>query len=525
MPWAFWGSRDRSDAQPRRERRTKSRRKTAQRRLFVESLETREVFAGVVDVQIAPLVGAGTLNLVGDGSNNDVEIRQTTTPGEYTITGKNGTLLQLNTAGVTMPSVTINGIIGNMTVGLGTGNDTFTFAGITAGGVSNIPGNLTITNDDGSNVNILDHVMVNGDFTVNKLAASSGYSELQILSSTVIGDTIANNVGVGSGDTKTTIDSSSLQAGGAGNWALLLINGTGQDILDVRGSSQFGTGSFIGAQPIFAVVNGAGGSRTTFTGASQVAGPGTTTVYGNIAINNGGSLAGQVDIVTFNGANVLGGVTINNANGTTQTMVLNSTLGSHLSAGLGGPLLVNNNAGFDELVMTGSSIPYGAAINNDVGAVGASLWGSSTQITNTSIGTRPLGPALPTPGDALQIIGDNGADIVNLSGATLGGTLNVSALGNGNNSVSLINQTAMAVLNLVTGSGNDTLLINDSRVSTAVNILLGAGSDTFSAINVDPATEWPSALLGAIVINGGAGVDFTDVGGLALGAIGFELPL
>jgi hypothetical protein len=51
---------------------------------------------------------------------------------------------------------------------------------------------------------------------------------------------------------------------------------------------------------IYVIVNGAGGSRTTFTGANDIAGPGTTTVYGRVEVSNGVALPGQLNIVTLN---------------------------------------------------------------------------------------------------------------------------------------------------------------------------------------------------------------------------------
>ena len=73
-------------------------RKWLRRSLRLEHLESRTVFsAGVVDVQLAPFAPPGSaLNLLGDGSNNEVEIHQTLNVGEYVIEGKNGTLLKLN---------------------------------------------------------------------------------------------------------------------------------------------------------------------------------------------------------------------------------------------------------------------------------------------------------------------------------------------------------------------------------------------------------------------------------------------
>lgn len=495
------------------------------RRLLFEALEQREVLSGIVDVFVA----GGTITLVGDGSNNGVEMRSTGVPGEYKIDGVPDTLLRLNGAPPTLPSLTVNGISGDISVSLGTGNDAFSFLESAPGVMSTTPANLWIFNDDGSNVNTVSDVLVNGLLSVTKNVGSSGYSELHIVSSTIIGDTLINNIGAGvdTGDTWTVIDSSSLQGGTTGQ-ALLLENPYGKDILDVRGNSQFGTGPFpVLPFPIVIINNGGGGSRTTFTGASAVAGPGTTTVYGDLQITNGTNVVGFFDVVTFNGSNVLGDVLLDNADGDTETIVTNSNLGSHLVPAvggglLGGPTVVRNMTGYDKFTMTDSTVPWGLLIDNDFGN-GSSLWGSTTTITNSRIGTNPYCPALPTPGDALQILGDNARDVVNLNGTTLGGRLNLGSLFNGNNELNITNASSMSGIFLVTGTGNDKVLIDNSSILVDVFIFLSDGADRLEIRGVDPTTEWPSALLGTIFMNGGLGVDTTNLDAIAMGALSFEL--
>ena len=220
----FWGN-------PRKA----SKKKTPRRRsrfMRMESLEDRQVLTGVVNVIIDPVNAPGQLTLEGDASNNAIEIRQTGQVGEYAISGVSGTLLQLNMAGVTMPSVQINGIINDIAVDLMGGNDTFSFLSVGGGTTqSSVPANLLITNSGGSNLNILDRVLINGDLEVTKDAGASSFSELRILNSRIIGDTIVDNVGDGNGDSMTVIDTSHLQGGGTGEDALVITNGFGQDTL------------------------------------------------------------------------------------------------------------------------------------------------------------------------------------------------------------------------------------------------------------------------------------------------------
>ncbi len=504
-------------------------RRGSSRRLLFEGLENRNLLAaGVVDVQVFPLLAAGELDLIGDLSNNEVRISQTVNVGEYRIDGLNGTLLQVNGAGVTMPTVTVNGITGDISVDLATGNDIFTFDNTyaAAGQPSNVPNHLIIDNDDGSNQNVLSDLLINGDLLVSKVLGTSGYSELQIVNTFVIGYTVVDNTAGGTGgDTWTVINNSSLQGNGAAGPAFTLSNGDGKDIIDVQGNSQFGTGPFPGA--VVMISNAAGGSRTTFTGSGAAAGFGTTTVYGDMYISNGTNLPGTLDTVTFNGSNVLGDVLVTNGDGNTSVTVTNSTLGSHLVAApfpgvIGGPLLVANGAGFDQLSMTNSSAPWGVGIDNDFGA-NTNVWGSVTQITNSQIGTAPFGPAIPGfPGVAFGMRGDNGRDLVNLSGTTVDGILGLELYA-GNNEVNLTSQTRMDALYVVTLGGNDTLLIDDAAIAVSIYVRLGSGADTFIVRNVDPATEWPSALLGSIDIDGEIGVDTTNLSALALGALGFEV--
>lgn len=520
----FWFSKRRKKVQTS----VKASRKRS-RFLRFEGLECRAVLAaGVVDVQIFPFIAAGTLNLEGDGSNNEVDIQQTVNVGEYLITGRNGTLLSINGgAGVTFPSLTVNGIIDDMTVDLGDGDDVFRFLGTAAGGDSNVPTDLSIENDDGSDRNTLDNVLVNGNLTVTKTGGSSGYSELHILSSTIIGFTTVDNTGGGTGgDTETDIDNSWLQGNGGPGAAFTLVNGSGKDIIDIRGNSQFGVGPFPLLTPVITISNGDGGSVTTFTGASAVAGFGTTTVYGDLSISNSTNIVGTLDSVTFISSNVLGDVDISNGIGDTTVVVTNSTLGSHLVAPpfspvIGSPLTIFNAAGFDQFSMTGSQAPWGLYINNDLG--GPTNWGSQTSLTNSQVGNSPFGPDIPGfPNAAMVLLGDTARDTFTANNTQFGGVLDLRLFA-GNNDVNLSAASRMAAFRLATLGGNDSVLIDDTTIQVAVEIDLGAGADRLIVTNVTPDTEWPSALLGSIAINGGIGVDTTNLSALALGALGFEI--
>ena len=263
----FWSNRR---TRRSRSEKPKTRQQTTRQLLF-ESLETRRVLAaGIVDVHIFPVLAAGRLDLVGDGSDeNEMQISQTANAGEFRVDGLNGTLLQLDGAGVTMSTVTVNGITANIHVLLGTGDDVFTlddtFAA--AGQPSSVPANLEIVNNDGSNRNFVSGTaLINGNLLVAKVAGSTGYSELHILDTTVIGSTSVDNTGGGTGgDSWTEIDNGQLQGNGGPGPAFTLVNALGKDILEVMGNSQFGTGPFAILGPVVVISNGEGGSRTSFT--------------------------------------------------------------------------------------------------------------------------------------------------------------------------------------------------------------------------------------------------------------------
>jgi len=307
--------------------------------------------------------------------------------------------------------------------------------------------------------------------------------------------------------------------------SLILNNGVGADIINVRGNSQFGLGPFPNATPVVSINNGDGGSQTTFTGVSAVAGLGTTTIYGQLDISNGLNLPGFIDLVTFDGTNVLGKVNISNGDGNASTGLTNSTLGSHLVLApnntpvLGGPLSIRNKAGFDDLTITGSTLPWGLLVDNSVGGANTN-WGSSTQITQSFIGTGPYGPRVGSAGQAAIVSGDNGRDLLNVIGSTFGGRLELQLFA-GNNEVNVSNNSVLGGFYLVSLGGNDKILIDKSRILVDLYVRLGNGADEFYVRNVDVAKDLPSPLLGSIDVSGELGVDRTNFGSLV--PLAFEL--
>lgn len=517
----------------KRQSRKKSRQRLEKvRSLSFESLESRRVFAGIVNIDVGGgLVGvaAGNLGLWGDTSNNEVEIRGTLNPNEFQITGRNGTLLTVDGGVNTMTTFTVNGITLDIFVDLGDvggghantgGVDTFRFLGQTAG-ISSAPRDVYLINSSGSNTNVLTDVLVNRNLFVTR-AHFNGYTDLQVSNSEITGIALVDNDGGGGlhGDSKTMIDQSLFHAS-AGGPALVVQNGIGTDVFTVNGNSQFGDGSpQPPANPIVLISNGDGPTMTVFTGSSKVYGPGTTTIYGNLDIVNDTNVQGTVDVTTFNQVNVFGEVTITNGAGNTETRVLSSELYSDLIPGpAGAGVTVTNDAGFDSFEAIDATLPWGLYIDNDAAAGGASTYGSRTRIVDSEINTA-RGIAGPS---GLELRGDAGADVVTIDPTIIRGTLDLRLFA-GQNSTTIENNTVIDQFIYVGGNGTDQVTLSDSRITSNIDIQLGDGADVMTIVDIDPATDLPPAV-GNIMIDGeGNPADRleTDFGPLLGTILGFE---
>ncbi len=490
----FWRNRQKT----RNTRNVNRRGRLNARLLGVEMLESREMLsgAGLVNVVIAPVGPAGTLALVGDADNNSVKITSGTNTGDYVITGVDNTLLEINGAGVTMQQVTVNGIVGIMQVHLGLGTNQFDFeAG--ASGRSVVPADLLIVNSTGDNTNIIHDTTINGNLSVSKAAGASGFCNLQLARTTVVGNaTVDNQTGGGSGGSNTLIDTCQLQGGGG--LALTITNAYGYDTLSVT-NSELGSGVFPAA--IVVISNGDGASAATFTAPSGS----QTRIDGGLVINNGNNVPDTFDSVNFINTEVIGAVSLNDAGGNTQTIVTNSHLGTGLT--VPAPVMIANNVGQDQFTMSASDAQWGLSINNDVVAAGASNWGSTTTISaNCKIGTCPLGQAPALAPNGLTIMGDEGADLVTISGTSTGTQIGGNAalnLFDGNNKINFTT-TTMAGLNVVTGAGNDDLSIVGCTIPVSLTVNLGNGADR---MKVKQTSVLPNPLYGLIAIDGGSGVD------------------
>ena len=529
-----------SEAQTRAIRR----KMRARRRLRTECLEGRRLLAGVVNVDTT---AAGDLSLVGDVSNNSIAVHGTAVPGQFVIEGQSGTLLTLDGGLQTFSTLTVNGITDDLIAALGEGQDRFELGN--ASDPTDIGNDVTITNSD-DDTNVLTNVDIGGALSVTR--ADTAYSDLSLTGSIVrSGVTIDNN----DGDTKTTITSSEIEG------LLDIDNGAGDDVIVVDGTS-IGAALFTRpglpgnpSNPVVDIVNGNGSSLTSFTQKNDPDATGflpsgtldRPTIFGGINISNGepipaglvvpppvvggstpSQLAVAVDIVVFNQADVLGHVDIDNTDGHTETVIVNSNLGTDTkeydagdlpNSGYGGPVTIDNGIGFDVLEFNDSTAQYGMSVNNGTGT-----HGSATEIRNSEFGGR--GAA----GLGLTFMGDDGDTVFNISDDTTGtmidGLLSIT-LGDGHDSVQLSgiaggSQIMMDSLTIVGDEGDDGVLIQNTEIDSMVMISLADGADT---IEIRDGIDFPSGLLGTIDIDGGIGADFFFVSDTTIPLTDFQIPI
>lgn len=526
-------------------RRSAAQKRTqrSRRRLAAECLEGRQLLAGVVGVDTSV---PGNLSLTGDVSNNQVEVHGTATTGEFVVMGTGGTLLTLNGGLLTFSSLTINGITKDINVDLGQGQDTFELGNATD--PTNVGFNVNIKNTD-DDTNILTNVDIGEQLNVQR--TDIAFSELEINGSIIRDNMTVDN---GNGDTKTVLNNSEVEG------LLQITNGNGDDLVVVNstsvGAAQFyrpgGPGTL--NSPVVSITNGDGSSLTSFTDAND---PDTTgflptgtlnrpTVYGGIDITNGDqlpaglivppptaggslptSLAVAIDMVVMNKADVLGHLNINNYNGHTETLFVDSNIGTDNKArdmvtpangGYGDAVQVTNGDGFDVLLAQGSTMQYGLNVDNGTGT-----WGSQTDIRDSRIGGRD-GTVLPA-GTALMLTGDDGDDVFNLSDAAGGSEFDgdvLLTLGNGEDSVMMQGaSSALKIDNLEIdfGLGDDMLYMENVTVDACCKVQFGDGADT---MELRAGVILPSSLTGITSLDGGAGADYYHVDSLTIPFINFE---
>ena len=508
------------------------------------------MLTGTVDIQVAPFPGGGPCNaaalpgdllICGDPQGNRLLITDNG-GGSYTITRPAGdnTNFTINGANVG-PAQTVTGITGNFVIELGNGTDQLTLQDVNlpAAGppIPSNTGNLVINSRDGGD----DQYVLSGTFVSAEVylsVTSGGRNQLVIegsatRKSTVVGGTFVANPG-GGGSHVRVVDSDlrgDIFAFGVpaavalphapfvGN-GLQLRDGAGQNKVEVLGNSIIGGGANppnAGQNAVF-LDNGAGGSDVTF-GPAQAGSGNRVQVFGGVLIQNGTNAVGEVDLVTISATDVTGGVGIDHlaGPGTTLTTIMNSNLGTDISApGTGpGPVpaggfpveIVSEN-GMDSIVMTQSTAPWGVFVNNDAVAGGLSGpgltgGGGTVSVTNSAIGNRPGGPGSPVrfaprfpltggfgttglaPFDALFVSGDNGNDVVTVNGLRSLGNVNINVF-NGENDVTVAGDpsaiSALASLSIIGGIGTDRVTISNLSSPAATYIELGFGSDRLTLV-------------------------------------------
>jgi hypothetical protein len=416
------------------------------------------------------------------------------TPNTFTIsagTAANGKTTQLQLNGVPVASPCVVGQSGNLVTGdisvnLGTGQNNLLFGFTTAPVTTPDPvqGNVTIT-DNANDANVIDNVdlmsrltILNGPSTTNTVqntisnvqvdlattinnggntttnisnsqllagldvaspAVPVVLSSLTVNTCTVVGNVVVANVG--GGNTSTTVE------GGWVEGTLTVVNGDGINSVQVGTSTaptKIGTSPVSPTPPtptVISIINGDGGSFTQFLGQSATS---RLTVMGGILVVNGASTAGATNMVSFNNADAAGRVTVDNG-GTpgvpsieNSVSIQDSNLGIlALTAASPNPVTIANGTGYDAFSMTSinsaCTAPWGVAIDNIVNGLNAStVWGSSTTVTGSSIGTGVFGPNDGTAGNGFDLTGDNGNDVVAISSSTINGNTNLFLNGGSN---------------------------------------------------------------------------------------------
>ena len=407
---------------------------------------------------LAPPIG--DLTICGDGGNNELELRAGPAGGAFTLTGKNNTAVGLNAGAPGAAPLAVPGILGNISIDLNGGADVLTFDGnlAGAGAPSFVPGVLNIFSPIGATNTTIQNVTVGGGLT---FLPGPGFSPLTINNSAFGAESLILS---GGSQTDIKIDGSAFTSI-IGLPSLTIAGAAAQDIIGVSGSSVFAVG---GPPPFPANVNivtGGGGARTTFTGA--------VTVAGGINIAYGANTPLEDELVFFNGVTVTEGVVIATGPGNTAVNIMNSDIGT--SPAVPSPVtIVGNNPGYETVVVTGSSIPWGLEINEPFG----DTTGKSISIANSEIGLHALAPTVVHGGfplgDTLAIGLDNGPNIVNVSASNIGGNLNFTKFGPGGgpNDITFTGNVVAGGFNYLGGTGPNDVTISNSTIPTFLTVIL-----------------------------------------------------
>jgi hypothetical protein len=364
------------------------------RRLGFEQFESRRLMA-VTTVQD----GNGTLSIIGDATADDIAIVGTGVPGQVTVTGRNGTLVD------GAVSVTKSAVTGSLNIGLGDGNNVLNIDNVYIADSINL---LMGTGNDNITLGATSPVSPANDLTINTGAGHDVVNEDTTIYNVFVG---RNNIVVtGAGNDNVRLFGASaggsIYIDGEAEGDTILANGvTAAGALAIHGSGE-GSGGGPGAN-ILAVL---------FTSAQQ-----------GITVDSvsGGQI--YIDIVFTPGVMRLGsanGLGMN-SDGNLELGVFRCNVGQLVINGAGGEFDPNpeSQGGNDRIRVVGNQIGYlggtfpGAALTIITGAGAENIEVSNNVVTSLAILLGDTFDFMELRGNRVEggafIDGGNGSDSLN----------------------------------------------------------------------------------------------------------------
>lgn len=568
-------------------------RQAKRKLLRFEALESRQLLSGVVNIitnpalftprPAFPLAGpmppnlAGDVVLVGNTDANQISMRSTGNAFEYEFTGLDSTQLWVNGSPMGSP-VTVGGINGDIDVRLGGNEDTFMFLPQSAAAQSVALADVLIWSVGGDRIEIGGFdasgngtgqmgVAISGELAVAGVGAAST-TELRISNSSVTGPTIVRNP-AGNIDAKVvdsifngapvpgpTVPLAVIPGPGGGpeGAAFSIGNLAGQDIVNILGTTRFGTGG-IAPGTALTIYNYGGGSQITF-GAETADGAAAIDVYGNLGIRSSGNPIGILDYVRMDHVTVSEAMVIDHDGGPggSTVTITNSDFGTNLlDPAADNAVFVGSGNGTGSFTMTDSTSPWGLFVTHveqiapgpptDTGSSFTQIEGHlENGVLTSQVGTRALGPipVLPawlpalfpgingalvnagyTPGDGLLVQGGLAQDTVNVFGTQIGGAARFELWQGANNlTMRTDNSTDPAITvpslfyNTRTvgafglGTGVDNVELRDIVIPIQVNMQFGFGQDI---LTLKEQTILPAFGAPVVVLNGGADINDLEI--------------
>jgi hypothetical protein len=562
--------------------------------LRFEALESRQLLSGVVNIitnptlftprPAFPLAGpmppnlAGDVVLVGNTDANQISMRSTGVAFQYEFTGLDTTQLLVNGSPMGSP-VTVGGINGDIDVRLGGNEDTFVFLPQSATADSVALGDVLIWSVGGDTVEIgafdpitglsvgKTGVAFSGELAIAGVGAAST-TELRISNSSVTGPTIVRNP-AGNIDAKVvdsifngapvpgpTVPLAIIPGPGGGpeGGAFSIGNLAGQDIIDILGTTTFGTGG-IAPGPALTIYNYGGGSQITF-GAEAADRIAAIDVFGDLVMRSRGNPLGILDYLSMDNVTVTEAMVIDHDGGPggSTVTITDSDFGTNLLDPVAdNAFFASSGNGTGSFTMSDSTAPWGLFVTHvqqtvpgpptDTGSSFTQIEGSLVNgVLTSQVGTRALGPipTLPawlpaffpgingallnagyTPGDGLLVQGGLGQDTVNVIGTAVGGASRFELWQGANNltmrtddstdpaiTVPSLFYNTRTVLAFGLGTGVDNVELRDIMIPIQVNMQFGFGRDILS---LKEQTMLPLFGAPVVVLNGGADINDLDI--------------